>query len=85
MKDIISEEHIAGATTPITSLPIWVRAPKSGTELYTGFSRAKLYELANRGEIKSVSIRHRGQFKGTRLFHLSSILKFIERVYEQQK
>lgn len=26
-------------------LPVWVRAPVSGQEHYTGFTRAKLYEL----------------------------------------
>ena len=42
-------------------------------------SRAKLYELAGTGAIRSVSIRERGQVKGTRLFNLASILAFIER------
>jgi len=62
------------------SLPIWVRAPKSGVEHYSGFSRAKLYELATKGRIKTVSIREPGQSRGTRLFNLSSILQFIDRV-----
>jgi hypothetical protein len=60
-------------------LPVWVRSPKSGTEHYTGFSRAKLYEGAAKGHFRSVSIREPGQIKGTRLFHLASILAFIER------
>ena len=66
------------------SSPTWIRAPKSGPEPHTGFSRAKLYELAGKGKIKSVSIRERGQMKGTRLFHLRSILEFIDGVYERQ-
>lgn len=61
------------------SLPVWVRSPKSGPEHYTGFSRAKLYEGAGKGHFRSVSIREPGQIKGTRLFHLASILDFIER------
>lgn len=61
------------------SLPVWVRSPKSGTEHYTGFSRAKLYEGAGKGHFRSVSIRDPHQIKGTRLFHLASILAFIER------
>ena len=61
------------------NLPCWVRSPKTGPEHYSGFSRAKLYELAGKGAIRSVSIREPGQTKGTRLFNLASILAFIER------
>ena len=50
------------------NLPVWIRSPKFGTEFYTGLSRAKLYELASAGKIKSVSIRAAGQVKGTRLW-----------------
>jgi hypothetical protein len=58
--------------------PVYIRSPKSGTEFYSGLSRAKLYELASKGKIKSVSIREPGQVKGTRLFLLASIFSFIE-------
>jgi hypothetical protein len=60
-------------------LPIWVRAPKRGHEFYSGCTRAKLYEWAGKGIIRSVSIREPGKIKGVRLFHLASILAFIER------
>jgi hypothetical protein len=60
-------------------LPVWIRSPKIGTEFYSGFSRAKLYEGAGKGYFRSVSIRSPGQVKGTRLFHLASILAFIEK------
>lgn len=60
-------------------LPVWVRAPKSGPEHYTGASRAKLYEWAGKGYIRSVSIREAGQVRGCRWFHLRSILDFIAR------
>ena len=60
-------------------LPCWVRSPKIGAEFYSGFSRAKLYELAGAGKIRSVSIREPGQIKGTRLFNLASILAYIEK------
>jgi len=63
--------------------PEWCRAPKRGVEFYSGFSRAKLYELAGRGQIRSVSIRAPGQVKGTRLFHLQSVLDFIARCEQQ--
>ena len=59
-------------------LPVWIRAPKSGPEHYTGFSRAKLYELAKRQHIRTGSITEPGQIRGTRLFELESILTFIE-------
>jgi hypothetical protein len=58
-------------------LPVWVRSPKSGTEHFTGLSRSKLYDGAQRGHWRSVSIREPGQIKGTRLFHLGSILDAI--------
>jgi hypothetical protein len=61
------------------TLPVWVRSPKSGVERHSGFSRSKLYELAGNGRIRSVSIREPGQIKGTRLFHLESILAYIEK------
>jgi len=60
------------------SLPVWIRSPKAGVDFYCGFSRAKLYECATSGKIRSVSIREPGQVKGTRLFHLQSILDYIE-------
>jgi len=60
-------------------LPVWVRAPKRGHEFYSGCSRAKLYEWAGKCLIRSVSIREPGRIKGVRLFHLASILAFIER------
>jgi len=64
-------------------LPVYVRAPKAGPEHYTGFTRAKLYELAGDGKIRSVSIREPGQVKGVRLFHLGSILDFVARCEAQ--
>jgi len=58
-------------------LPVWVRAPKRGREFYSGCSRPKLYEWRGKGFIHSVSIREPGRIKGVRLFHLASILGFI--------
>jgi hypothetical protein len=66
-------------------LPIWVRAPKRGHEFYSGCSRAKLYEWAAKRFIRSVSIREPGRIKGVRLFHLASILAFIERCETEAK
>jgi hypothetical protein len=61
------------------NLPVWVRAPKHGHEFYSGCTRPKLYEWAAKGFIRSVSIREPGRIRGVRLFHLASILGFIER------
>jgi guanyl-specific ribonuclease Sa len=63
--------------------PVWIRSPKQGVEFYTGFSRAKLYEGAGKGYFRSVSIRAPGQVRGTRLFHLQSILDFISKCEQQ--
>jgi hypothetical protein len=63
--------------------PVWIRSPKTGVEFYSGFSRAKLYEGAGKGHFRSVSIREPGQVKGTRLFHLQSILDFIAKCEQQ--
>ena len=59
-------------------LPVWVRAPKRGHEFYSGCSRPKLHEWAAKSFIRSVSMREPGRVKGVRLFHLASILAFIE-------
>jgi len=61
------------------NLPVWIRPPKSGTDFYCGLSRSKLYELAGKDKIRSKSLREAGQEKGTRLFHLQSILDYIDR------
>ena len=66
-------------------LPVWVRAPKIGHEHYSGCSRPKLYEWASKGFIRSASIREPGRIKGIRLFHLASILFFIERCEKTAK
>ncbi len=60
------------------ALPVWVRCPIRGGERYTGLSRSKLYQLATDRKIRSVSLREPGQIKGTRVFHLRSILNYFE-------
>ena len=64
-------------------LPVWIRSPKKGVEFYSGFSRAKLYDGANKRHFRSVSIREPGQIKGTRLFHLQSILDYINQCEQE--
>ena len=60
-------------------IPIWIRAPKAGPEIYSGLTRSFLYQLAAQGVIRTVSIREPGKERGCRLFHLQSILAFISR------
>jgi hypothetical protein len=59
-------------------LPRWVRAPKTGPEHYSGLTRPYLYRLAGQGRIRTASIREPHQIRGVRLFHLGSILEFLE-------
>ena len=66
-------------------LPVWIRATKSGQEYYTGLTRAKLYDLASRGLIRSFSLRDPGNLKGCRFFHLQSILDYLERAEQREK
>jgi hypothetical protein len=61
------------------SIPVWIRAPKTGVETYTGLTRSYLYQAAAQGLIRTVSIREPGKERGCRLFHLQSILEFISR------
>ena len=63
----------------IGPIPVWIRAPKNGAETYTGLTRSFLYQAAAQGLIRTVSIREPGKERGCRLFHLQSILGFIER------
>ena len=74
-KQDVASERSQDAFKP---LPVWVRAPVTGPEHYTGLTRAKLYQLDREGKIRSVSVQEPGQSRGCRLFHLESILRFIE-------
>jgi hypothetical protein len=77
------EDPLPRASGPLSeragALPVWVRAPKRGYEFYSSCSRAKLYDWAGKRLIRSVSIREPGHAKGVRLFHLASILEFINK------
>lgn len=75
---LVSERISQQTTHGAVSLPVWVRAPKFGTEHYSGLTRGKLYELAGRGKIRSESLREPGRKQGVRLFHLGSILAYVE-------
>ena len=58
-------------------LPIeWLRVKEACA--YSRLSKPTLYGLLNRGEVKSVSLRQRGQTKGTRLVSYDSLRAFLE-------
>ncbi len=79
MKENIIESGTPQIADRVAGLPVWVRPPRNSLqEFYTGLSKAKLYELATKGHIKSRSIREAGQTKGTRLFNLKSVLDYID-------
>ena len=72
----IQQERLSG-------LPIWIRAPKQGgLDKYCGLTRSKLYELAGRNRIVTVSLKEPHQIRGTRLFNLPSILTYIDSMAE---
>jgi hypothetical protein len=60
--------------TPVK--PEWLRLPLA-TSIF-GIGRSKLYEMIADGKIKSVSLRERGQTKGTRLISYDSLAEYIE-------
>lgn len=65
-------------------LPIWIRGPRGGSrDHYCGLGRSRLYQLAAEGKIKSASLKPAGALRGTRLFHLGSILSLIEKSVEE--
>jgi len=66
------------------SAPEFIRVPNSGPCPYTGLCRSKLYELISPNEgndyrppVKSVSLRKRGQLKGTRLVVYQSLIDYL--------
>jgi hypothetical protein len=64
--------HNTGAALPQE----WLRV--SEAVAYSRISKPKLYALINQGLIKSVSLRERGQIKGTRLISFDGLRAFLE-------
>jgi hypothetical protein len=76
------------AATP-NCRPEFIRLPKLGLCPITGLSRSKLYDLISPNEgngfkapVKSLSLRKRGQTKGTRLIVLQSLLDYLRHEVE---
>ena len=62
--------------TSSNQLPEWLRVKEACA--YSRLSKPKLYELLNRSLVKSVSLRERGQVRGTRLISSDSLRRFLE-------
>jgi hypothetical protein len=55
--------------------PEWFSVSEAMT--FTRFSKGLLYNLMNRGLIKSVSLRERGMVKGKRIISVDSLRNFL--------
>jgi excisionase family DNA binding protein len=64
------------ATSARTVLPEWMRVAEACA--YSRLSKPKLYQLLNAGRIKTVSLKERGQVRGTRLISSDSLRAFLE-------
>ncbi len=58
------------------SKPEWLRIQQASALF--GVGRTKLYELIGSGRIKTVSMRERGQTRGTRLISYDSLSEYLE-------
>jgi hypothetical protein len=56
--------------------PDWLRVSEACA--YCRVSKPKLYDLLNRGLVRSLSLAERGQIKGTRLVSFHSLKAFLE-------
>lgn len=65
------------AAQPAHAIPSdWLRVKEACS--FSRLSKPKLYQLINAGKIKSVSLRERGQIRGTRLISFDSLRNFLE-------
>lgn len=63
--------------------PEWLRISQA-TQTF-GIGRTKLYELIAKNRVKSVSIRERGQVKGTRLISFDSLNDYLESLVDKDQ
>lgn len=68
--------HYSSAAANVADHPEWLRIREACQ--YSRLSKPKLYELINRGLIKTVSLRERGMVRGTRLVSFDSLKAFLE-------
>jgi hypothetical protein len=61
-----------------TTKPEFVRFPKNGErDPHTGLTRAFLYEAAQDGRIKTISLKARGAKRGVSLIVFDSLMDYI--------
>lgn len=60
------------------NLPVWVRANTRGPEHYSSLRREELQTLARQGRIRWVDVPGNRQRKRVRLFHLGSLIAYLE-------
>ena len=80
----LTTAKIGVSTSGGKSAPEFIRIPKSGPCPYTGLCRSTMYGLLTpteendyRPPVKSVSLRKRGQIKGTRLVVYQSLIDYL--------
>jgi hypothetical protein len=79
------------STDPVRATPVCVAGQDPefldarGVEARFSIRRSLLYELDGSGDIKSVSLRRRGQSRGKRLFSVDSIRQFLRKQMEVSK
>jgi hypothetical protein len=87
----LGEQITEKTTAPVHATPPHVAAQDPefldarGVEGRFSIRRSLLYELHNAGQIKSVSLRRRGQSRGKRLFSVDSIRAFLREQMEAVK
>jgi len=68
-------------TTPAneTARPEFIRLPTKGRDPFFGLTRSYFYQLIERGQIESFTLRQRGQKNGVRLVKYDSVRDYILR------
>lgn len=74
------KQELKTASPADLSLPPreWLRVAEALK--WTGWSKPTLYTLINNGKVKSVSLRQRGQVRGTRLVNFDSLRSFLNSI-----
>ena len=60
-------------------------ADSKGLSRLTGLTRSHAYILFSEGKIDSVCIRRAGSTRGKRLWHIPSVLKFLDSIRKESR
>lgn len=60
-----------------TTRPEFIRLPTKGRDPFFGLTRSYFYQLIERGQIESFTLRERGKKNGCRLVSYDSVRDFI--------